>query len=250
MRRPAPLHRPLATGFNIPASLENGIYEVSFYKEFNTWPGWPTKKVDKPIVQRIVIAHYDMSDYYHLNVTAKYNDDRVSMPITHSRCPGPHDQGTYMKPSQMQMAREMLGNWCELYDPRGGGAVIAVYGDAVYYICNWTTRSRADSGRTCSAWEAHFTDRKLDQWCGPGHNGFLQLGKWGIDYGRTQRDVPICGNIEMHEGDKPTGTTVRQPRRKYKFQGGSGRIRNKKPTKVPRPNKGKWKGREKIGREG
>ncbi|RFU72279.1 hypothetical protein TARUN_9986 [Trichoderma arundinaceum] len=174
------------TAFRIPDRLADGVYEIS---------AGPYNR-GKPFM----VAQYDMDMYRDVNITAKHSDERTSPPDMSLHCPKP--AAADVDAAGIEAARLMLGIWCDFYSPKRKTIVMAVRGNTSWYLCGYRRPPGLSKGKQrCSREEIDMAAERIDGWCGKGNSGSVDIEGWGITYGRTRKDLPICPRVRLRGSD-------------------------------------------------
>lgn len=172
-----------AAAYNVPNRFANGVYEMTLMQNTDGEIG--------------TIAQYEINPY--LNYTAKHDDTKLPFPKDEIECA--EYTGTLQdlhNPSDDVIAMEMLANWCELYNPRKGAIVVAVYNANIWYMCNWdvTHNMPIFAVQHCGRREVYEANILIDRQCKRNRAGELHTKEWLKHYGRGVRRGSICNGLE------------------------------------------------------
>lgn len=172
-----------AAAFNVPNRFANGVYEITLMENTEGKVG--------------TIAQYEISPY--LNYTAKTDDTKLPFPRDIIDCA---EYGgilqDYHSPTDDVIAMEMLSNWCELYNPRKGAIVVAVWNQNIWYLCNWDVQHNMPmlAVQHCGRKEIYEANILIDKACQRNRAGELHTKDWLKHYGRGVRKGSICISME------------------------------------------------------
>ncbi|KAH6607239.1 hypothetical protein Trco_003552 [Trichoderma cornu-damae] len=168
--------------FRIPDNLPDGLYEVSA-----GWSGYGRPSM---------VAQHDMGVFRHVNVTVEDEDARTPAPYTSVLCFQP--ESARIDAADVEAAKRMLGTWCDMYSPQGKAIVVAVHGNASWYLCGYGRPPMFPKApQSCSREEIDMAADKIDGWCGKDKTGFVDTGGCRLTYGRARKGFDICPMIQV-----------------------------------------------------
>ncbi|KAG5925521.1 hypothetical protein E4U42_004218 [Claviceps africana] len=165
-----------ATALNIPATLQNGVYEITFEPEAKVQP-------------EVQVFHYAMDPYTNFTSTTDHGQ-RLPPKKQVLTCTNNEDR---LDGGDVALAQRMLENWCEGHGLHRRASVLAVHNDAVWYTCSYVFQFPRKKYEVCGRSEIAYATDAMNRACG--RDGVASMIYFHLaEYGRARLGGNICGD--------------------------------------------------------
>ncbi|KAH6607221.1 hypothetical protein Trco_003534 [Trichoderma cornu-damae] len=134
---------------------------------------------------------YEVNDLFEESKSIQWEDYSVPIPISRVKCY--KDHGT-LNSTDHRRAVDHLWSYCSHINVPPHGAFFSVVGEAVAFVCSSGRQSR------CHWHEWDDAEEEMNETCGEGRDGHVEMNKLLKEYGRSHIGEDICHSLNMESG--------------------------------------------------